>query len=184
MSLMVQNFLLFQLGWLVCVMAGARPGMAWLGVLAVAVVSLLHLLRARDVRRESLLLLMCLVIGGMWESSLVIAGIYQFPANPASTGLAPLWLIAMWALFGTTLNVSMRWLSGRYLLASLFGLVGGPLAFYAGNRLGAIVFSDTAVAMALLAVGWAVLMPVLLKVAERCNGYQAVPRRQLEVETA
>ena len=184
MSLVLQNFVLFQLGWLLCVMAGARPGMGWLGVLVVAVIALLHLLRAREVRREAMLIVSCLVIGGLWESSLTMAGVYQFPANPASTALAPAWLIAMWALFATTLNVSMRWLSGRYLLAAVFGAVGGPLAFYAGNRLGAITFSDTTLAMLLLAAGWAVLMPVLIYLAERFNGYRAVPHRQLGVEAA
>jgi hypothetical protein len=44
----------------------------------------------------------------------------------------------MWIAFATTLNVSMRWLRGRPELALLFGAVGGPLAFYAGERLGAV----------------------------------------------
>jgi hypothetical protein len=59
----------------------------------------------------------------------------------------------------------MRWLLGRWWLASLFGAIGGPLAFYAGMRLGAVSFPDPIAALAVLAVGWAVLMPLTAWIA-------------------
>ena len=42
------------------------------------------------------------------------------------------------------------------------GAIGGPLAFYAGNRLGAVEFSDFGAAMLALAIGWGALMPLLV----------------------
>jgi len=73
----------------------------------------------------------------------------------------------MWALFATTINHSMAWLKNRYFLALLLGAVFGPLAFIAGESLGAVVFLDRTMALTLLAAGWAVLMPLLLLLAQQ-----------------
>jgi cell division protein FtsW (lipid II flippase) len=86
-------------------------------------------------------------------------------------GIAPYWMVAMWALFATTLNVSLRWLRPHVGLAALIGAVGGPAAYYAGARLGAIEFTVAGAAMAAIALGWAVLTPLLLRVAARLDGY-------------
>jgi hypothetical protein len=72
----------------------------------------------------------------------------------------------MWALFATTINVSMAWLKNRWLLASSMGAIFGPLAFIAGERLGAVQFIDRPLALLTLAVGWACLMPMLLWLAD------------------
>jgi hypothetical protein len=58
--------------------------------------------------------------------------------------LAPVWIIAMWAGFATLLHVALRWLLPHRWLAALLGAVGGPLAYYAGMRLGAVNFPDPA----------------------------------------
>ena len=76
----------------------------------------------------------------------------------------------MWMLFGTTINLSMRWMRGRPLLASLFGFAGGPLAYIAGHKIGGIQFVDQTAAIAMLAVGWAVIMPLLMRLGERLDG--------------
>ena len=80
------------------------------------------------------------------------------------------WIVTMWMLFGTTINLSMRWMRGRPLLASAFGFVGGPLAYIAGHKIGGIVFVDQTAAIAMLAIGWAVMMPVLMRLGERMDG--------------
>jgi hypothetical protein len=61
----------------------------------------------------------------------------------------------------------MRWMSGRYLLAALFGAIGGPLSYLAGARLGAMSFIDTGAAVTALAVGWGLAMPLLMWLAAR-----------------
>ena len=98
------------------------------------------------------------------------------------TGLVPFWLIAMWALFATTLNVSMRWMKNKYLLASAFGAIGGPIAYYAGHRIGAVDFNDTWTAMIAVGAGWAVIMPGLMALTTRFNGYESVQFSQYGVK--
>ena len=75
----------------------------------------------------------------------------------------------MWALFSTTLNVSMAWLKNRLVLASVMGAVFGPLSYLAGQRLGAIELLDTRSAIVALAMIWALVMPVLTYAAARLD---------------
>jgi hypothetical protein len=73
-------------------------------------------------------------------------------------------------LFATTLNVSLRWLKGRWVLAALLGGSAGPLSFYAGHRLGGVAFADPVYSLTVLGLGWAVLMPLLLWLGGRLDG--------------
>ena len=169
--MMIQNFVLFQLGWFLCVMSGANLFHPLTGVVIVSLIVMIHLLRANDSSNESVLIVLAMIIGIVWDSSLMIAGLFQFSDDPLIVGLAPLWLIALWPLFATTLNVSLKWLKGRYWLAAGLGAIGGPLAYFAGQRLGAVTFSDTATAMLVIAAGWAVIMPALVALATRFDGF-------------
>ena len=65
------------------------------------------------------------------------AGWLEYPSGILLSNTAPHWIVAMWVLFASTLNVSLRWLRGRWALATLLGAVAGPLAYYGGAGLGA-----------------------------------------------
>ena len=77
-------------------------------------------------------------------------------------------------LFATTLNVGMRWLRKNLLVASIFGALGGPMSFLAGERIGAVSFSDTSTALVVIGLGWAVLLPLLVRYAARNDERVAV----------
>ena len=77
----------------------------------------------------------------------------------------------MWLLFATTLNVSMRWLRNKGWLAAFFGLIGGPLTYFAGEKLGGIILVDQITALVALGIGWAVMMPMLLRLSEYFDGF-------------
>ena len=74
-------------------------------------------------------------------------------------------------LFATTLNVGMRWLRKSTLVAAIAGAIGGPLAFLAGERMGAVSFADPATSLVVIGIGWAVLLPVLVQLAIRFDGH-------------
>jgi hypothetical protein len=73
-------------------------------------------------------------------------------------------------LFATTLNVSMRWLRGKPKLAAIFGFFGGPASYLAGQNLGGIILNNEFAALLALAIGWAVIMPVLISLSENLDG--------------
>ena len=184
MALIIQNFLLFQIGWLACVLGGASTNMAWVGVVLVSGIIAVHMLKANDARPEMQLIVLTTLLGTGWDSLLTTLGLYEFKNGLFIAGLAPYWLIAMWALFATTLNVSMTWMKGRYLLASLVGLIGGPLAYYAGHKLGAVDFTNPTMSLLTVGAGWLIIMPVLVFFSEKFNGYLPGETVKLEVTRA
>ena len=78
-------------------------------------------------------------------------------------------MIGLWMNFAATLNVSMAWLRGRYLLAAAFGAIGGPLAYYGGAKLGATEALPSLNGMLVLAVGWGIMTPLLVWLARICR---------------
>lgn len=163
------NFALFQAGWFACVLLAAHDH-AGLAVLAVALVVIVRLAGSLRPLRTAPLLLGVTLIGLVWDSVVMASGAQGYVSGAWLPGLAPTWIVAMWTLFGTLLGVSLRWLRGRPLLAAAFGLVGGPLAYAGGARLGAVILHDPIWAAALEAAGWAALTPLLVRLEERLDG--------------
>jgi hypothetical protein len=172
--LLLVNFVAFQIGWFACVL-GAAHGMPWLGVAVAAAVVAYHLLRASRARPEFVLILVAAAIGFVVDSALVATGWIAYPNGALIAGTAPAWIVAMWVVFATTLNVSLAWLKRSVPLAILFGAAGGPLAYAAGAKLGGLVFLQQMPALIALAIGWAAITPLLLWIADRHDGYKIVP---------
>ena len=173
---MLINFAAFEIAWLSSVIGGAQQ-MPWLGPVAVCVVLAIHLSAARKRFEEVVLVLSCALIGAGFDSLLVTIGWVTYPSGLFSDYLAPYWIITMWMLFATTLNVSMRWLRGRPRLAALFGLWGGPTTYLAGQKLGGIVLVNPLAASLALAIGWAIMMPALMWLSENLDGMPGQRRK-------
>lgn len=166
---MIVNIVLFQIGWFACVLCAARD-LPWVGTgIAVAVVAV-HLIRAARPPEELKLIAIALIIGAIWDSALVALGWIRYPSGTFFAGIAPHWILAMWAIFATTLNISMRWMKKRWLIAFVLGAVCGPLSYWGAGRLGAATFTEPMAALIALAVGWGVIMPVLMWMSERYDG--------------
>jgi hypothetical protein len=164
------NFVLFQIGWFACVLSGAA-GWPWLGALLAVAIIAWHVWRAPLRATELKLIGFAVVIGTVWDSLLVWQNWLSYPSGMLLSYAAPYWIVILWALFATTLNVSLRWLKGRRVYALVFGAIGGPLAYFAGQRLGAVHFVEVRDALLALTVGWALLTPVLLSLSQRYDGY-------------
>ncbi|MBT8082882.1 MAG: DUF2878 domain-containing protein [Gammaproteobacteria bacterium] len=172
------NFALFQVAWLSSVIGGAIE-MPWLGPLAVLVALSVHLRAARKPFEEIVLVLTCALIGAAFDSALVASGWVSYKSGQFSAYIAPYWIITMWMLFATTLNVSMRWMRGKPVLAAVFGFFGGPGAYLAGQSLGGIILVEQQAALIALACGWAVMMPALTRLSEIFDGMPGQRRKWL-----
>ena len=161
----VQNLIFFKAGWLACILfaAAGKPALA---TLAVAAVVTFHLFRAPVPVKEALLLAIAGLIGLAWESFMVSTGLITYPATAVADSWAPYWIVAMWVLFATTVNYGFRWLKRHWALAVIFGAVGGPMAFFGGAAMGAAQFSNTPLALAVIGLGWAVLLPLLCLISD------------------
>lgn len=170
------NFVLFQTGWFACVLSSAA-GRPWLGALTALAILAWHIVRAQRPSQEVFLILIAMLVGTLWDSVLVWQSWLQYPAGNLLPNMAPYWIVVMWALFASTLNLSLRWLKQHLLLAIVLGAVAGPLAYYAGARLGAVDFVHPLNAIVALSIGWAVLTPLLILISNRFDGYTPLARR-------
>ena len=164
------NFLLYQTAWLACVM-GTANGHPMIGVGMAGLVVVLHLVLAHSAKSELAIIAVTGLIGGAWETLLVQQNWVHYLGGDSVTW-PPAWIIALWLAFATTFNVSLRWLQGRHILAALLGLMGGPAAWFAGARLGALELPNPIVALTAIGTGWAILMPLLLFIAQRLSTSQ------------
>jgi hypothetical protein len=160
------NIALFKTGWIAVVAAAAR-NIPLAGTLVIAAIVLVRLMQADNRRAEARLLAAAAAIGFAWESALVSAGLVSYPSGTLVHGVAPYWIVAMWLLFATTLNVSMRWLRRHVGIAIAAGAIGGPLAFWAGASAGAVSFAEPLISLIAIGAGWAMLLPLLVSLAVR-----------------
>jgi len=106
------------------------------------------------------------ILGLLFDTALVAAGIFDPRRQLFPHPFSPPWMIGLWLNFAAILNQSLGWLHGRPLLAALFGAVGGPLAYYGGARLGATETIPGMEGLAILAIGWGIMTPLLFKLAK------------------
>jgi len=169
---LVTNVVVYQCVWFACVL-GAAANRPWIGIAAAAAAVLLHLYLAPAPRRELPLILLAIVAGAAFESLLVASGWVRSSPALLFGSVMPVWMVALWAAFATTLNVSLRALRRRYLLTAVIAAVGAPLAYQAGVALGALQWVQATPALLLVAAGWAVLLPLLMRTAQRFDGFAA-----------
>jgi hypothetical protein len=156
------NLAVFKVAW-TAVVISAAAGAPVIGGIAVAIAVGIHLWSNENPDNEIRLLFVAAAIGFAWESVLVLAGLLEYSSGIWVSGLAPYWIVAMWVLFATTLNVGMRWLRRSTAIAAVAGAIGGPLAFFAGASIGAVELVSPAIALIAIGIGWAVMLPLLVK---------------------
>ncbi len=171
---LIANFIIFQIGWFSSVI-GAAHQLPLMGPFAALVAIVVHLRFAQRPLPELALIVACGVIGAFYDSILVIFGWVAYPSGMFHELLAPYWIIGMWMLFATTLNVSLGWLRGRPWLAAVLGLFAGPLSYIGGQKLGGIAFVDQTAALLTLGIGWAIMLPALSLLAEALDGIRSGP---------
>ena len=165
----VKHFVLFQCAWFAAVLDAAQQRV-WLGCLCILLLMGWHLSLSVQPRREVALIACALMVGLVFETVNLHLGFLRATSGQLLPALPACWLVAMWGLLAMTLNVSLRWLKPHWWLASLLGAVAGPLAYVAGAKLGALVLVQPTAALLSLAIGWAVLLPVLVWLSKRFDG--------------
>ncbi len=156
----IANAVLFQLGWLACVLGGNS---LWLLLALAALV--IHLRWISSWAAEGRLILCIVIVGTAVDSVLRYLDVFRFAdASP----LIPLWLMLLWALLATTLRHCLAWSARPWWLASALGAVGGALSYYGGGRLAGVQFPYGDIpTLILIGLLWAVLFPLLHLMARR-----------------
>ena len=163
------NFGLFQLGWFISIWGAAHQTLL-VSMMAIGLILMIHIIQARHKKEAAILLLMIMVLGPIFDQCLLSLGLIEYKSQ-FSEYIVPIWIVALWGLFASTLNISLSWLRHYKILAVLFGLIGGPLSYIAAEKLNAIQLMNS-YALIAIALGWALLTPLSLLMAEKWNGFR------------
>jgi len=171
------NFAIFQAAWFAAILGAAHGAPGW-ACLAVAAAVAWHLSVSARPAAEAWLVALACALGAAIETFAVWQGHVAYPSGQADPRLPPGWLVALWGLLAIALNVTLRWLKGRPLLAALLGATLGPLSFVSGARLGGARFVDEPAALATLACTWAIALPLLMALSNRFDGVVVVRTKE------
>jgi len=153
------NLFRYQLTWLATIL-GAAHGKSDLGAFIGFLMVVLHFKRCHHLLAEYKTVFTTLLIGGLWELFLVQQDLVVYQGLSPIT-IVPVWILILWAAFGATLNGCLGWFKDHLGWSVVFGALGGPLAWYGGAALGALSLPNPPLGYGVLAVGWAVMMPLL-----------------------
>lgn len=168
-ALQLTNFVVFQGAWFGAVLGAAHQA-PLRGTAGIAAAIAWHLaVSARPMAEARLVASVC-AIGFAVETLSVALGFVAYPSGQPVAWLAPYWMVALWGLLAIALNVTMRWLRHRPWRAAAIGAVAGPASFVGGVRLGGAEFVQMVPALVSMAIGWAVLMPALVRLSVRFDG--------------
>ena len=168
-GIQIANFVVFQAAWFAAVL-GAANGLAAWGCACVLVAIGWHMTTSARPAAEARLVAAVLLVGLVVESAMAWQGFTGFASGQFFPHTAPYWRVALLGLLAISLNVTMRWLKGRWWLAAALGAVSGPLSFASGVHLGAAHFIAAAPALVTLACVWAAALPTLMWLSNRFDG--------------
>tara|TARA_B100000795_G_scaffold146770_1_gene109996 strand:- start:32 stop:544 length:513 start_codon:yes stop_codon:yes gene_type:complete len=167
MTSKVINFIFFQLVWFICII-GAATNETHTAVAFSLLIVLFHIYLTKYKKNELKILLLASIIGFLFDGFLLKSELVLYADHGWSYSITPLWIIILWMGFAITLNSSLSWLKKKLNLSILFGAIGGPLAYLAGEKLGAVTLltSDT---LLVIATGWAIITPLLILVSNKIS---------------
>jgi len=161
------SFFGFQIGWFACVL-GAAHGYWIVGPILVGLILLIQLMIVQDAASEIHPILAAVILGYVFDSSLIQAGLFSLKANVLPSWSSSPWMVAMWVNLSLTLKHSMSWLRGRLLVGAALGAFSGPLAYFAGAKLGAMeIHTDPLTFSLALGAAWATAIPLLIWISWR-----------------
>lgn len=163
MKMLLVNAVLFQCVWLVAVQGDNRAAL-----LALVLYWLVHLRWFFKDRKQIRFAVAAALLGWLVDSVLANLGVIKFNGqiglalNDLKLSLAPVWLLCIWLCFTPTLLISLSWLGGRPLLASLLGFLVVPFSYFGGALLSHSTLGLSLEATLLcIACVWAILLPAL-----------------------
>ena len=151
----IPQLVFHQAAWWACVL-----WKGWWGPVLMLLFVLIHLgIMRSQWRGELRLILLSTLVGIGLDNALAAAGAVTYVGEIVVGGV-PLWLVSIWMGFGATLRHSQAVLVRSLPIALLTGSVGGPLAYFGGQRLGCLVVTGMWGGLA-ISVLWTIALVIL-----------------------
>lgn len=154
------NAFFFYLGWLVCMYAavGEYP---ILGPLVVGGILLYHFVVSKEKKSDFILCITLAVLGTIVDTLYMAIGMISYKGGYFNfPSIAPLWIVSLWVLYGTSVNHSLKWMRCNVFVAAILGAAGAISSYLVGVELGAVKFLwETDLALTVIGIVWAIVVP-------------------------
>jgi hypothetical protein len=158
------NAILFQVVWFAAVLGAAHEEPLWcwaaLGLLAA------QALTTPQWRMDLAFAVVCMAIGFLADSFWAWSGVLDY----AGEGLAPGWIVVLWAGTGLALNHSLGWFRARPVVGGIVAGAIAPISYLAGERLGAVVIPSVP-ALGWIAISWVPVFTILFALAHTLDAH-------------
>ncbi len=114
---------------------------------------------ARNVRKELLVTGLTVVVGLAWVISALETGIVTLAEQPYFP--PSVWILSMWALFGSSLNGAFRWMKVHWTLGAGLGFSAGLLSASVVSLTGLLTLTYGGWSTLAVGAAWAVIFPLL-----------------------
>ncbi len=148
------DIIIFKVAWVLCVLATKTPIpqlAPFLGIVLVAG----RVLTAGRLKPSLPLALSALLIGIIGDALLVQLNLLQFPPYP-NFGGTPLWMVSLWVCFGIMLRPVFEWFLDHCMRSILGFSLGGVIAYWSGQQLGVLEFTNSWITALGIAAEWAI----------------------------
>ena len=148
------DVIIFKVAWVLCVLATQTPIpqlAPFLGIILVAG----RAWTAGRLKPSLPLALSALLIGIIGDALLVQLNLLEFPPYP-NLGGTPLWMVSLWVCFGIMLRPVFEWFLDHCMRSILGFSLGGVIAYWSGQQLGVLEFTNSWITALGIAAEWAI----------------------------
>lgn len=176
----------YTIGWFICILAG-REGLELLPIAFTALTTFLFLYQLNKTDKVSYLSTLFLIfygaiLGFILETFFISFDFIKYATvNAVSSRLPPSWIWCLYFLFIPAFTKCFTFLHKHWSTCFLFGLVGGPISYYAGVKLHAASLPMVSY-LILLGIGWAIYMSLILIIFRTLNrhAHQVFDQKHLQ----
>lgn len=146
------DFILFQIQWFLCVLNINNSFLYALGILLAQIIFLIS-------QKKYLILLIVLIlslVGILLDTLLMYMGVLVFPTWKYNF-IIPDWLVVLWFCFSLW-YVRADYINQKLLLYTILCAIFGPLSYYVGMKLGALIFGISLIkGLMVISFNWLIL---------------------------
>ncbi|MEK9657260.1 MAG: DUF2878 domain-containing protein [bacterium] len=159
------SIIVFQVIWFfAAIMAG--KGLPLYSVSAIGVSLVGHWLCSKNKKNSALFYLSAAGLGFIADTCLIQIGVMTMTSRVKD--VSPLFMVGMWCHFVSTFDYSLAWVHKHKKIAVLLGGIAGPLAYWSGEKLGALQLNESlGYSLGWIAFMWIVTMPTLMYMHKR-----------------
>ncbi|MCF8059331.1 MAG: DUF2878 domain-containing protein [Bacteriovoracaceae bacterium] len=152
------GFIFTSLSWWICVLSGKylthNLQLIILSIFVIASLITHSIYYIEDKKSFTLFYLLALSFGLFGDGLLFYFEKFSFSGN--KIGPYPVWLLALWLVFPLNFLHALKKFLFKPIMAILFGVIGGPLAYRAGPAFGILELGENA--LYYVALFWALYM--------------------------